>query len=235
MLLSILIPCWNEEKALKKLLPYLLRTADNPEQLEIIVIDGQSTDDSKSEALKAGAQVLLSKRGRAIQMNAGASAAKGSILYFLHADSFPPVAYDRHIREACLAGHKAGCFRLQFDEAPAGLRFFAWMSRFNWPICRGGDQSLFADKIYFQSLGGFDEQYTVYEDNQLTGRIYKSAIFKIIPLPIVTSSRKYKELGWLYLQWHFGLIHLQYYLGKSPATLKNHYQKNIQSKLKNHS
>lgn len=231
MLLSILIPCWNEELALQNLLPYLQKAAAEPTQLEIIVIDGQSTDQTKAVASGLGAVVISSERGRAVQMNAGAQAARGEIFYFLHADSLPPVGYDLNIKTACSQGKSVGCFRLEFDQAPAGMRFFAWMSRFNWPICRGGDQSLFIQRHLFEELGGYNEAYKVYEDCEFTGRIYQKAEFWILPLTIITSNRKYKELGWFYLQWHFAVIHLKHYLKKSPAALEHHYLKYIQSRL----
>ena len=79
-------------------------------------------------------------------MNAGAKAATGSILYFLHADSFPPKNFDQHIINEVEKGNSAGCFRLKFDSNHWWLRLASWLTQFRWRACRGGDQSQFITK-----------------------------------------------------------------------------------------
>lgn len=230
MLLSLLIPCWNEEKTLGLLLDNIEEQAFSFDQLEILVIDGGSSDQTRQIAQNRGVKLVCSQKGRAHQMNAGAKEASGDILYFVHADSQLPHHFDQKIRKAIHSDRLAGCFRMQFDRAPWILQGFAWMSRFNYPICRGGDQSLFITKSFFEELQGFDEAYTIYEDSEFIRRIYKTGKFKVLPATLITSSRKYKNVGWLYLQTHFGLIHLKYYLGHSPEELAAHYQRHIQAK-----
>ena len=225
--ISVIIPVLNEEENLRKLIPYLLSKASYPQQLEIIVVDGGSSDNSVTTATSLGASVLSSAMGRACQMNTGADSARGSILYFLHADSFPPDQFDRIILEALDHNSVAGCFRLQFESSSHFLRFFAWFSRFNFPLCRGGDQSLFIARELFDSLGGFDERYRVYEDNEFIGRIYRKAGFTVLPFRLSTSVRKYTLNGRLRLQYHFAVIHFLYFLGKGPEVLHNYYHKHI--------
>lgn len=231
MLLSILIPCFNEEDRIGPLLDYLYSSAESPEQIEICVIDGGSTDQTVVRARAKGARIIHSPKGRAVQMNTGAAAASGDLLYFLHADSCPPLFYDRWIQQGWHSESRAGCFRLRFDKAPLFMRGFAWLSRVNHPICRGGDQSLYIDKDLFREMEGFNENYQVYEDCEFTGRVYRKTRFRILKNPITTSTRKYRQLGWVYLQYHFGIIHLGYYTKKTPEQLAGYYKVNIQSKL----
>lgn len=225
--ISIIIPVLNEEVALDKLLPYLQTQAANYNQLEVIVSDGGSSDNSISIAKKYDATWLPSERGRACQMNAGAIKATNQILYFLHADSFPPKHFDQTIISAINSGVPAGCFQLKFDVPNSFLAFFAWFTRFNFPLCRGGDQSLFISKELFISLGSFNEAYKIYEDNEFIGRIYRKANFKVLPQKVITSARKYEKNGVLRLQYHFAIVHLKKFVGDSPESLYAYYTRHI--------
>lgn len=92
-LISIIIPAINEAKHLAKLIPYLKENA-GPHLAEIILVDGGSKDASIDIAESAGAVVINSPlRRRSVQMNLAAKNATGDILYFLHADTFPPPQY----------------------------------------------------------------------------------------------------------------------------------------------
>ncbi|MEZ2413333.1 TIGR04283 family arsenosugar biosynthesis glycosyltransferase [Muriicola sp. E247] len=225
--ISVVIPVINEEENLSRLIPYLKTAAESPEKIELIVVDGGSTDRSVEIATSLGAVVEISPRGRALQLNKGARLAKGDILYFLHADSFPPQAFDLLIRKANSRKSAAGCFRLEFDSSSRFLSIFAWFSRFNFLLCRGGDQSLFITKELFYSLGGFDERYRVYEDNEFIGRIYRESKFKVLPKKIKTSARKYRLNGFLKLQYHFARIHLLYFRGSRPEVLYAYYTRHV--------
>lgn len=234
--ISLIIPVVNEAKNLRHTLPLLQARCTTDSVTEIIVVDGGSSDESIQVAGEAGARVIQSDRGRAKQMNAGAAAASGELLYFLHADTLPPEGYDQSIQDACVIHSEnptltAGCFRLKFDWNHTVLNFFAWWTRVNHPICRGGDQSLFVPRSWFNQLGGFDEAYRIYEDNEFIRRLSKAYPFKILKSSVITSARKYRELGVWRLQYHFARIHLLYYLGKSPEVLHSYYSKHIASQL----
>lgn len=227
--ISIIIPVLNEAGNLRSLKIQLESQAHSYESLEILLIDGGSTDDTRSIATDLDFKVISSHKGRAKQMNRGAALASADILYFLHADTLPPKNFDLSIRDSVTNGNKAGCFRMRFDSESPFLKFFSWFSRLNHRLCRGGDQSLFISKDLFYQLGGFDESYTVYEDSEFINRIYKQSTFKILPESVVTSARKYEDRGELALQYHFGVIHLKNYLGAGPEQLYEYYKKNIES------
>lgn len=225
--ISLIIPVLNEEEGLRNLLPYLQEQAHADALCEILVVDGGSSDQSVAVAESLGARVIHSETGRARQMNAGARNAQGDLLYFLHADTYPPAGYDALITAAQAGRPAAGCFRLRFDEQGHMLRFFAWFTRLNWPLCRGGDQSLFLPAQWFKELGGYNEAYRIYEDNELIGRIYGRYGFRVLPGAVTTSARRYRQVGTLRLQFHFAVIHLKKWVGSRPESLYRYYQRNI--------
>lgn len=260
--ISIIIPVINEASYIGKLLEHLLANSSSRQLLEIIVVDGGSTDntkhivesfsniqqsnskrafyfidnritipDTKIQDLKTNIVLLHSKKGRAKQMNWGAKHAQGDILYFLHADSFPPMFFDRLIIKEIEKGNPAGCFRMQFNSKHWWLRLASWFTQFNWRPCRGGDQSQFITKHLFYSIGGFDENYIIYEDNILINELYRRKQFTVINKKLKTSARMYKKHGVWKLQYLYLNIYLRSWLGADAQVLYSFYKKNI--KLKN--
>ncbi|MRX62734.1 TIGR04283 family arsenosugar biosynthesis glycosyltransferase [Maribacter luteus] len=225
--ISIIIPVLNEESQIADLISYLIENSSSSQIAEILVIDGGSVDNTVDSAKNAGAVILQTQKGRAKQMNQGAKMAKGDILYFLHADTLPPKNFDSYIISAISENHESGCFQMRFDSNHWLLRFFAWFTKYNHKICRGGDQSLFITKNLFARIKGFNEDYIVFEDNEFIGRIYEKTGFKIIPHHVQTSARKYRQHGVIKLQYHFGVIHLKNFLGAGPDQLYDYYKKKI--------
>jgi len=209
---SIIIPTYNEADQIAKTIK-IVQDANEQYQIEIIVADGGSTDDTINVAQQCGATVVRSERkGRAAQMNKGASVAKHNMLYFLHADSIPPNNFTTQILRAYKNGAKSGCFRLAFDYEHWFLKANAWFTRFNVNAVRFGDQSLFVTKEVFQKSGGFREDLLMMEDQEIIHRIKKYGRFKVMNDYVTTSARKYLDNGIYRLQAIFFRIWFLYYL-----------------------
>jgi rSAM/selenodomain-associated transferase 2 len=242
--ISIIIPILNEAETIENLLNHLLKNSSKENIAEIIIVDGGSTDGSQdivsqfcmtsrdpetSLGLEIEAKLFLlqSPKGRAKQMNTGSKTATGSIFYFLHADSLPPKNFDQYIINEIEKGNQAGCFRLQFDHKHWWLRLASWLTKFQWRACRGGDQSQFIAKTLFEDIGGFDENYIIYEDNILINELYKRKQFKVINKKLITSARRYKQHGIWKLQYHFWTIYVKKWFGASSNELYAYYKKYI--------
>lgn len=180
---------------------------------------------------KTNIRLINSEKGRAKQMNLGSKKASGDILYFLHADSFPPNNFDAFILKEVKKDNKAGCFRMQFDSNHWWLQLASWLTKFSWRACRGGDQSLFITKSLFEDIGGFDEAYIIYEDNIILNALYKKNQFVVINKTLKTSARMYRKHGIWKLQYLYWRIYIKRWLGADANTLHKYYEKNINVKL----
>ena len=237
-MISVVIPVLNEADTIEKLLSHLLKNASTKNITDIQVVDGGSKDGtiekvqsyiSHLSTSELSLKLIFSEKGRAKQMNTGATCSKGSILYFLHADSFPPSNFDEHIISEVKKGNQAGCFRMCFDSSHWWLRLAGWLTQFRWRACRGGDQSQFITKELFEDIGGFDERYIIYEDNILINELYKRKEFVVINNKLTTSCRLYEKKGIWRLQYHFWTIYVKKMLGAQPDELYQYYKKNIAS------
>ncbi|MEP2667926.1 MAG: TIGR04283 family arsenosugar biosynthesis glycosyltransferase [Cyclobacteriaceae bacterium] len=225
MKISVIIPTFNEEENIGRLVSNILL---NSQELvkEVIVVDGQSEDHTVSVAQQAGAKIILSKiQSRATQMNLGAAQASGEILYFVHADVKLLQSFTTDILEAVQAGYPAGCYRYQFDSKNWLLRANAYCTRFNGIMCRGGDQTLFITSALFKKLNGFDESFVIMEDYNIIQRIRKNYRFKIIPKCIIVSSRKYNYNSWLRVQIANLTIFSMYFLKRPSKKMASLYKR----------
>ncbi|MCK8480440.1 TIGR04283 family arsenosugar biosynthesis glycosyltransferase [Psychroserpens algicola] len=228
-MISIIIPILNEAETIENLLFHLIDHASLDHISEIIVVDGGSTDGSQALVKNSGLKIKLlhASKGRAKQMNFGAKQATGRILYFLHADSFPPNRYDQLIIDEVKKGHQAGCFRLKFDSNHWWLRLASWLTQFSWRACRGGDQSQFITRELFDEIGGYDERFIIYEDNVLINELYARQQFVVINKQLKTSARLYRKHGIWKLQYHFWTIYVKKWFGASADDLFVYYKKHI--------
>tara|TARA_R110000868_G_scaffold28816_2_gene107517 strand:- start:517 stop:1209 length:693 start_codon:yes stop_codon:yes gene_type:complete len=226
--ISIIIPIYNEVDGIHRLLLHLENVLSKKVDYEIIIVDGGSSDGSQKFIPNHRALTFIqSEKGRAKQMNAGTRQATGDLLYFLHCDSYPPANFDLLIKEQVKKGNQAGCFRMKFDYAHPVLFISQWFTRINHIACRGGDQSLFVTKKLFDEIGGFNEDFIIYEDNEIISRLYAKKHFKVIPRSLITSARRYRENGVWKLQYHFAVMHFKRRRGYSAKHLLTYYQKNI--------
>ena len=172
-MISVIIPVYNEAEHLPALIAYLNKHA-LPLVSEIIICDGDSTDDTVDIAQKAGATILqCNNKSRAIQMNLGAKTAKGDVFYFVHADTFPPKDFATAIASAVAEGFDVGRCRTKFMSNSILLKLNAFFTRFDIFSCYGGDQTLFITKKLFHKIDGFDATKVIMEDYDITERAKK--------------------------------------------------------------
>ena len=228
-MISIIIPTWDEALTIRKTI-MALKEADETKLVdEIIVVDGGSSDETINEVKVAGAKAIMCpKKGRAAQMNLGASVAENQILYFLHADTIPPKNFSEDIREAISKGFRSGCYRLSFDHDHWFLQASCWFTRFDINAVRFGDQSLFVTKEVFETAGGFREDLLMMEDQEIIGRLKKYGRFIVMPRSVITSARKYLDNGVYRMQGIFFRIWIMYYLGYSQQKLLAVHRRLIQ-------
>ncbi len=226
--LSIIIPVYNEDEYIGRVLQHILDNCSKDNIEEIIIVDGGSSDNSiKIISEFVHVKIYKTLKGRARQLNHGANLAKGAILYFLHSDSYPPKDFDIKVINAIKQNY-VGSFRLKFENPNHYLlKISQWTTRLNFSLFRGGDQSLYITKKDFDFLKGFNERYIIYEDIEFINRIYKKHNFKIIKDYVVTSERKFKKNGIWKLHFNFLMIHIKYWFGANPDQLYNYYLKNI--------
>jgi rSAM/selenodomain-associated transferase 2 len=225
--ISIIIPTYNESGYIGQLIHYLNGNKTS-NLLEIIVADGHSTDGTAEEAEQAGARVISSHvKGRSAQMNAGAKVASGSILYFLHADTYPPEKFCLLINTAMEKGYVWGSFRMKFDDHHWFLKLISWFTRFDFSFLRLGDQSLFVTKEEFSEIGGFDDSHIVFEDTDIVKRLTRRSKAKIIPKEVTTSARKFRENGVFTMSLIFCRLWFMYHLHTDQQRILTTYRRLI--------
>jgi rSAM/selenodomain-associated transferase 2 len=221
--LSIIVPALREAANLARLLPALRAAAPGA---EIIVADAGSDEGTREVAMRvAGVTVLTCERGRARQMNAGARAARGDTLLFLHADTVLPDGFEASITRALTEpGVVAGRFDVRLDNPRWPFRMIGSLMnlRSRWSGISTGDQALFVRRDVFEALGGFPD-IPLMEDIELTRRGRQAALRE----RVTTSARKWEREGvarTIGLMWTLRLL---YACGVSPARLHRWYYRNL--------
>ncbi len=220
--ISVIIPALNEAEAIGRTLERVLRGRD----VEAVVVDGGSDDGTAERACALGATVISGPRGRASQMNAGATLATGRLLIFLHADTLLPEGYDSCVRR--ILGDPnvaAGAFRLRIEGGGPGLRVIERVvdRRSRWLGVPYGDQALFMRSDRFRLVGGFPRQ-PILEDVALLRRLRSFGRVAIADVPVSTSPRRWQSLGLLHTTLINQVVMAGYFLGAHPAFLAALYR-----------
>jgi uncharacterized protein len=227
--ISIVIPTLNEAGSIAK----VLASIHSLPNVEIILVDGGSIDNTVKIAQDLGVKVLSSAKGRACQMNVGAKAATGEILLFLHADTILPLGFEMMVRSTLqppLNGKKpapvAGAFSLRIDAPLPSLRAIEWLVawRSQWRQMPYGDQAIFLTSATFRELGGFAEM-PIMEDFELIRRLQRRGRIETIAAPVVTSARRWLKRGVWQTTFINQSIALGYLVGVSPARLATWYRR----------
>ena len=223
MQLSIIIPTLNEakciEQTLEALQPY------RGENLEIIVVDGGSHDGTTGLINSLTDLSLESTRGRASQMNFGASKASGNYLMFLHADTRVPKNAFESLKNTLSQSTIWGRFDITLSGKQLPLRvvelLMNWRSR--WSGIATGDQAIFVRSDAFENVGGFPE-IALMEDVALSKKLKHIAKPKCLNEKVISSSRRWETHGILrtiLLMWS---LRLKYFLGIDAAQIAKEYR-----------
>ena len=210
MKIAVVIPALDEADRIGEAVASALQRGADPDPavgsrsgrpgasgVEVIVVDGGSTDGTPQRAAAAGARVLTSARGRARQLGVGVRASRADVVLFLHADTRLPLGFAAAIAE--VLGDPAtvgGAFRFRFDRTTAALRLIEWGVRlrvllFQLPY---GDQAVFVRRSVLDALGGIP-QVPIMEDLDLVKGMKERGRVARIPLAAVTSARRYQARG----------------------------------------
>lgn len=224
MKISVIIPTYNEESRIGKQIDYLLANKGDCE-IEIIVVDGGSMDSTLEIAISKGVKCMkVELRGRANQMNQGASVASGDVLYFVHADTLPPVSYTNCIKESILNGYTSGCCAYNFDSNKWPLKINSFLTQFNGMLSGGGDQTLYVTKSIFEIMGGFNPEYVIMEDFEFSKRLKNTTRFKIIKSRAIVSARKYEKNSYLRVNSANLIAMTMFWLKVAPKKINSTYK-----------
>lgn len=222
MTLAIIVPVLNEGHALAQRLQAL--QAFRARGVQLLVVDGGSTDASAAVAAPLADQVLIAPRGRAAQMNAGACATRADTLLFLHADTQLPPDADMQIANALRSGPAWGRFDVHIQgRHPLLPMVAAFMNaRSRMTGIATGDQALFVRRAVFNAVGGFAPQ-PLMEDVDLSRRLRVVTAPACLAARVTTSGRRWDQHGlWhtIALMWR---LRAAYFLGASPQALAARY------------
>jgi rSAM/selenodomain-associated transferase 2 len=222
--ISIIVPVLNEAASIGRFLRCLRERAG---EAEIIIVDGGSTDATVDLICNHCDRCLYAPRGRAVQMNAGAQAASGSTLWFLHSDCEAPAGCLQQISDVLRQPEVVGgFFRIRIANKRLVYRLTDSFAHYAGLLLRMrfGDHGFFCRRSAFEKIGGFPE-VPLMEDAEFFCKLRRLGHIAFIPSRLISSPRRYEEIGPWRLTLTYGLIALLYLLRVPISVLAVIYRK----------
>jgi rSAM/selenodomain-associated transferase 2 len=219
--ISVIIPTLNEATTIGTTLEMMARVRG---LTEVIIVDGGSTDGTQDLVRRRGIRLIEAVRGRGSQMHAGALAAAGEILWFLHADTHPPEDAFDCIHETLMdPSVVGGHFAIRFDGGRRAAVMLTWIyPRLHWLGLRYGDSGIFVRRTAYERAGGF-RPYPIFEDLDLLRRLRRQGSLSRLPAAVVTSSRRYEGRSFILTFAWWSVLQVLYWLGVPPRHLGRLY------------
>ncbi len=223
MKLSVVVPTFNEEAVIAETLRRAV-TALAPH--ELIVADGDSTDDTAERARPHATVLALPMLTRGAALNHAATIATGEVLLFLHADTLLPMGAAAAIATALEDARVVGsAFHLRFDHPGRIAALVA--SNVNLRSCLlntfFGDQAMFVRRDVFTQIGGFKE-WNVMEDLEILSRLRRRGRLALLDQVVITSARRHQKAGWFRTIATIWLMTLMHRLGVSGDAMARWYK-----------
>jgi rSAM/selenodomain-associated transferase 2 len=222
--LTVVIPALNEASSLPETIQ---RARANPEIVEMIVVDGGSSDGTDAIATQFGCTLLRSKPGRGTQMGVGAEAARADAVLLLHADTWLPPHAARAALE-CLntVGIAGGGFWKEFRDPPLLLRGSKFKCAVRLRLGRriAGDQGLFVRRNTLDHIGGIPD-VPLMEEFELCTRLRRRGRLALADAVVLTSARRFMQRGVIRTYVRMWSVTIRYYLGTSPQELQRIYNR----------
>ena len=225
--LSVVVPVLKDTAALERLIDRLRAMPESPD--EVVVVDGAGDPICASLCREVAALYICTPPGRGAQLDAGARAATGEWLWFLHADATPPDNGAGQIRSALANGANGGWFRFSFTgtqhltarilSALINLR-----CRFGTPY---GDQGLFMTAQAYRDAGGFPH-LPLFEEVPLVRALRRKGGFGALPVAIGVDPRRWEQVGWWRRSFMNRRLALAYMMGASPERLSRDYGRTVE-------
>src|SRR5881394_1000781 len=223
-LISIIVPVLNEAASIERFLRCLRERAGGA---EVIVVDGGSSDETIDLARNHCDRCLRAPRGRAVQMNAGARAASGDTLWFVHSDCEVPAGCLQQISDVLRQPEVVGgFFRIRLPNKRLVYRLTDSFAHYAGLLLgmRFGDHGFFCRRTAFEEIGGFPEM-PLMEDAEFFRKLRRLGRIAVISSCLISSPRRYEEIGPWRLTLTYGLIALLYLLRVPIPALATIYQK----------